>query len=303
MPVQDCRTGLVEPYRRRLKMRAHHSMTRLPYFTKMLLCGAVALAGSATAAQAQWDPWLMGPRYQTSYYTPSFFGGYWGAGYAPAYSSNYGPAPACGCPCPSACDPCGGCNTCGPGGCASGNCSMNSAPPGSPKPIPSTDDRGSYGKDTPVPGRGSSGSGRTFDESDPGRFEEPNVNSGRTGTEPPRKPYGSGSGTGTVPPVDDFGPRPGGTDTRDPFKANKPELNDPVLPDVPEKLPAAPADVKEEAPLDAALDLDTKITNRPVLMRDRFVSQSRGRASAIARTPVRPAINWSAVSDTVRVAR
>lgn len=185
---------------------------------------------------------------------------------------------------------------------------MNSAPAGTPKPIPNTDDRSNYGKDTPVPGRGSTGGSRTFDESDSRRFEQPDINSGRTGTElPPKKPpfgTGRGTGTGTAPIDDGFGPRPGDTDGKpDPFKANKPELNDPVLPNVPEKLPAAPAQVKEEAPVDAALDLDGKMTNRPVLMRDRFVTRTRFTASSVARTPVRPAHDWSAVPSTARVVR
>lgn len=182
---------------------------------------------------------------------------------------------------------------------------MNSAPPGSPKPIPNTDDRGNYGRDTPVPGRGSTGGSRTFDESDPRRFEQPNIDSGRSGTDvPPKKPFGTGRGTGAAPIDDGFGPRPGDTDGKvDPFKANKPELNDPILPNVPEKLPAAPAKVKEEAPVDAALDLDTKVTSGPVLMRDRFVSRTRTTNSAVARTQARPQHDWSAVPTTARVAR
>lgn len=297
MAVQDCGTGLVMPHRRRLKMRADHSMMRFTSSVQLLLWGTLLLAGSATAAQAQWDPWLMGPRYQTSYYTPSFFNGYWGVGYAPAYTAGYGPATGCGCPCPSVCDPCGGCNSCGSGGCASGNCSMNSAPSGSMRPIPESE-RGNYTKDAPVPGRGSTGGRSTFDESDPGRFEEPNINSGRSGT-------GSGTGTGTgTSPLDDYRPRPGDTDRKKPFEANKPELGDPVLPDVPgSKAPAAPADVKEEAPVDAALDLDTKITSGPVLMRDRLVSRTRGVSSNIVRTPARPAFDWSAVPSPTRIVR
>ncbi len=292
-------------------------MTRLLSFTNLLLWSALLFAGSATTAQAQWDPWLMGPRYQTSYYAPSFFGGY-RAGYASDYAAGYGPSPACGCPCPSACDPCGGGNSCGPGGCASGNCSLNSAPAGPMRPIPNSD-TGTYGKDTPVPGRGgSSGGSRTFDEADPRRFEEPNINSGRpgagtgsgtgagTGTGPdtnPRKPPFC-SGRTTTPADDGFGPRPGETTpTKDPFNANKPELNDPVLPDVPGKTPAAPADVKEETPLDAALDLDTKITSGPVLMRDRFVARSRSAAPSVARTPSRPTRDWSAAPVAARVVR
>lgn len=285
-------------------------MMRSLSFTKMLLWGAVALAGSATTAQAQWDPWLMGPRYQTSYYTPSFFNGYWGAGYAPApaYSSYYGPAPACGC-CPSACDPCGGgCNSCANGNCASGNCSMNSAPSGPARPIPENSDRGNYSKDTPVPGKTNSGNRGTWDPADPRRFDTPSTNG--TGIEEapkPARPFRSNPGTETNLPNDDFRRRnntgTGAANERelegnpDPFKANKPEADEPVLPNVPERAPAGPMDVKEETPVDAAMDLDAKMTSRPVLMRDRFVARNRTTA------PSRSNYEWSAKPADPRIAR
>lgn len=160
------------------------------------------------------------------------------------------------------------------------------------RPIPNTDDRGSYGKDTPVPGKNNSGRTPTFKDGEPGEFEAPR----RPNTENlPKRP-----GTDRDPIDDGFGPRPGETDApppKKPFEANKPELNDPVLPNVPERAPAAPANVKEETPVDAALDLDTKITNRPVLMRDRFVARSR------SVTPSRAAYDWSAKPADPRVVR
>ena len=53
----------------------------------------------------------------------------------------------------------------------------------------------------------------------------------------------------------------------------------------------------------ADLGLEGKITNRPVLLRDRFVSRTRSSAPTAARTPVRPTHDWSATPVTARVAR
>lgn len=268
--------------------------------TQWMFSGALVLAGFVSPVSAQWDlwdPWLSGSMSRSSYYQPSFYGGY-SAGYVP-FAAYYGPAPAYNCGCPSVCDPCG---SCGAGGCASGNCSMNAAPAGTPRPIAEPGAKGSYGQDAPVPGRSGTSREKTFEESDPGRFEAP-IDGGRSGTNPPKKPFGTGTGTA---PLDDFGPRPGETNTTNPerFKANKPELKGPELPEVPEKAPAAPADVKEEeAPKDAALDLDSKLTNRPVLIRDRFVARTRTAAPSVARTPVRPTRDWSAAPVTARVVR
>lgn len=273
---------------------------------------ALLFAGETQSVFAQWDPWLLGPRYQTSYYGgSSFYGGYW-TGYAPAPAYNnccYGPAPACDCGCPSAC---GGCAS---GNCASGNCSLNAAPPGSPKPIadPELDRR--------VPGRTNPGGRGTFDPNDNRNFEDPSRSGTGTGgglddAPPPKFRSGTGSGTGTgTNNADDDGFRPRGrtgtgTGTGneleknpDPFKANKPETSDPDLPNVPDRVPAAPANVKEEAPLDADLGLEAKMTNRPVLMRERQAMKSRFTTPSLARTPAPAKINWSATPVSTRVAR
>lgn len=292
---------------------------RLAFMTTVL-GGALLAAGDARPVFAQWDPWLLGTRYQTSYYAPSFYGGYW-TGYAPAPASNnccYGPAPMSDCCCSSPCSSCSG------GNCANGSCGLNAAPPGSPKPIPDTDNNRSN-RETPVPGRNSPGGRSTWDPTDNRDFENPN----RTGTgrdlddAPPPKfrsgtGSGSGSGTGTNPADDGFRSRPGNTGTGtgrgtgtgtelegnpDPFKANRPELNDPDLPAIPERAPAGPMDVKEESPLDADLGLELKVTSRPVLKRERQVLQSRFTTPSFVRTQARPRTQFTAPPQDARIAR
>ncbi len=293
-----------------------------------VVLGSLVLTGAAAKpAFAQWDFWLLEPSYRTSYYPPSYYGGYW-TGYAPSGACNNcgcGPAPAWDCGCASACSPCGS------GGCASGSCGMNAAPGGAARPIPDPDLNRS-GTETNVPGKPRGGSNNsTFDPNDPRSFDPPTTGGSRPGTgtgtgDAPRpKPFGSGRGTGNTPADDGFRSRPGtgssgtgtGTGTGsglgtelegnpdDPFtnKANKVELNDPDLPKVPDKSPAAPMDVKEDTPVDAQKALDGMMTNRPVIIRERQAMRSHFSAPSLARTPARPTMNWSATPVDARIAR
>ena len=288
----------------------------------VVLGSAPFLGGEFQSAYAQWDlwdPWNYGSGYQTSYYAPSFFGGYW-TGYGASAGCNtccYGPAPAWDCGCAGACSSCSG------GNCASGNCSLNSAPSGSPRPI--AEPENNRNRETPVPGRSNSG-GRTFDPNDNRNFENPNRTrpNADPDTDNNARPFrsgtgsGTGTGTGTNPGDDGFRPRTNsgtgrgtgsgtGTGTElegnpDPFQTKKP-VNDPDIPEVPARGPAAPADVKEEAPVDADLGLELKMTSRPVMKRERQTLQSRFTTPSIVRTPARSRSDWSATPQDARIAR
>lgn len=294
-----------------------------PFHVFLVVLGSAPfLGGEFQSVYAQWDlwdPWSLGSGYHTSYYAPSFFGGYW-TGYGPSSGCNtccYGPAPAWDCGCAGACSPCSG------GNCASGNCSLNSAPSGTPRPI--AEPENNRNRETPVPGRTNSGGRSTFDPNDDRNFENPNRTRSNTDTDTNARPFrstpggGTGTGTGTNPGDDGFRPRtnPGtgrgtgsgtGTGTElegnpDPFRTNKPVTNDPDIPEVPARGPAAPADVKEEAPVDADLGLELKMTSRPVLKRERQALQSRFTTPTIVRTPVRARSEWSATPQDARIAR
>ncbi len=202
---------------------------------------------------------------------------------------------------------------------------MNSAPAGTPTPIP--DSRGdqprtSPGYDTP-PRRnpaGGTGTGRdTFDNTDPGNFVTPDTTGSGTGTRPRvNDPMLDPVDTGTPPkfkprttPADDgFRERttPGsgsgtGTGRTDPFDTMKPILGNPDDAAIPPVKPAAGGAVEEENPADAAAVLEGKTTHRPVVLKQRLALRGRFSTPNIARVPARPTHEWSATPSDARIAR
>lgn len=259
--------------------------------------------------------WFGGP----TAYTSPFYGSTYTTAYSPTYTASYSPvvttsyyaptsstavasaccAPACCTPC---CAPCGSCPSCVAGNCPGGNCSLNYSPSASLRPEPDPASSGSSGSKTFQ--NQSGGTENSTDNFGPPRNRPDNGFDGDTeygaGYRPEQKIEKRAPATTTdeepeaepeaeaaddAPAAGDSTPASNATPADNP---NESGTDDASGNDATGGLGAPGADDQPEAVV-PALNLDTRITAAPSLLRQRTRMTARFGSPQLARAKVDPA--------------